>query len=922
LQGLAITKKPQQTGVLMRLNLRRKLLSLIVAASAMLPAVASFAAPQSPEEVFGFRPGDDYKLASYAQMETYYRQLAAESDRVQLREIGESVLGRPLFLLTISSQENLANLDRYRDISEQLARARPDPETAEALTVEGKAIVWIDGGLHATEVAHAQMTSLLAHRVALEESAEMQAIRDNVIFLLMPVMNPDGLEIVRKWYDSQLDTPFEQSSPPEIYHHYVGHDNNRDFFMNNMPESKAVAKVLYNEWYPQIVYNQHQSSPGYARIVIPPYSDPLNPMIHPGVTSGLNEIGSAMGNRFALEKMPGAISDVGFSMWWNGGMRTVPYFHNMIGILTETGHASASPRIYDPKVFPKTLAVRANPGAVGITVEEEVSGVPDARVLYSYPYQGGESHFSEPVSFMITGSIAVLRAASDSRVKWLNNIYQMGRDAIAAGEEGTRYYVIPADQPHADEAVNLVNVLLEGGVEVSRATESFRVDDQRFAAGSFVINAAQAFRPYIVDLLEKQTYPDTRLDPNGDIRPPYDIAGWTLPMQMGVDVRMISDNLDVDSESIQGLALPTPGEVSGNAGFGYALGRSTNAAVKAANALLAAGDRVHIVSEAFDTGRTSFSPGAFIIEAGAGTADRVAGLARVHGLDFVGLRSAPSVAMSALSLPKVGLYKSYVASMDEGWTRWMLEDFGFDVVSLMDADVRSGDLSGLDAIVLPHPDGSVYFKNDVTEILTGHSAGSMPDEYTGGIGLEGALALQKFVAAGGRILTFGGAGEFAIEQFGLPIRDIVRGAPSKDFSIPGSLIRAKVDTSDPLAYGMDEEVALNFVSGAAFAPQSQADCVDDLLNQRECQEVVRGGRPMKVFEEPVLFHSVVNYAEEELLMSGWAAGAEFIAGKSALARVPHGDGEVIVFGFRPQFRGQPRGTYKLIFNALLGATVD
>ena len=407
--------------------------TLFAALMAIAPTFCANAAPQSPEEVFGFRPGDDYKLASYDQMIAYYRQLAAESDRVLLREIGESVLGRPLLLLTISSPDNLADLDRYRSISRDLARARVDSETASSFAVDGKAVVWIDGGLHATEVAHAQMTSLLAHRVATEESAEMDWIRDNVIFLLMPVMNPDGLEIVRKWYESQLDTPYEQSRPPELYHHYIGHDNNRDFFMNNMPESRAVANILYNEWYPQIVYNQHQSSPGYARIVIPPYSDPLNPTIHPGVTGGLNEIGSAMGNRFALEKMPGAISDVGFSMWWNGGMRTVPYFHNMIGILTETGHDSASPRYYDPKIFPKTLAVRANPGGVGVTVPEDVSGVPDARVLYSYPYPGGESHFSEPVNFMITGSIAVLRSAADSRVKWLNNIYQMGRDAIAAG---------------------------------------------------------------------------------------------------------------------------------------------------------------------------------------------------------------------------------------------------------------------------------------------------------------------------------------------------------------------------------------------------------------------------------------------------------------------------------------------------------
>ena len=271
----------------------------------------------------------------------------------------------------------------------RLARARDDEVVALALANEGRAVVWIDAGLHATEVAHAQMAPLLAHRVATEESPEMEMIRDNVIFLLMPGMNPDGLEIVREWYERNLDTPFEQARPPELYHHYVGHDNNRDFFMNNMPESKAVAQVIYNEWYPQIIYNQHQSSPGYARIVIPPYSDPLNPNIHPGVTNGLNEIGSAMGTRFAMKQMPGAISDVGFSMWWNGGMRTVPYFHNMIGILTETGHDSPSPRMYDPKVFPKTLAVRANPGGVGVTVEEDMTGVPDARVLYSMPYEGG-----------------------------------------------------------------------------------------------------------------------------------------------------------------------------------------------------------------------------------------------------------------------------------------------------------------------------------------------------------------------------------------------------------------------------------------------------------------------------------------------------------------------------------------------------
>lgn len=898
----------------------------LVAINMIFAVAFAGAEPLSPEDVFGFTPGDDYKLASYEQMENYYRQLAAESDRVLLREIGQSVLSRPLLLLTISSPANLANLDRYRFISEQLARARVDSVTAASLADVGKAVVWIDGGLHATELAHGQMTSLLAYRVATEESAEMRAIRDEVIFLLMPVMNPDGLEIVRQWYESQLGTPFEQTRPPELYHHYVGHDNNRDFFMNNMPESKAVAMVLYNEWYPQIVYNQHQSSPGYARIVIPPYSDPVNPIIHPGVTTGLNEIGSAMGNRFALEKMPGAISDVGFSMWWNGGMRTVPYFHNMIGILTETGHDSPSPRYYDPKLFPRMLAVHANASAAGLVVAEDASGVPDARVLYPYPWPGGESHFSEPVSFMVTGSLAVLRAAADSRLKWLTNIYRMGRDSIESGESGangTRYYLIPADQRHRDETINLVNILLEGGIEIDRANEPFRAGENRYATGSFIIDSAQAFRPYLVDLLEKQVYPDTRLDPSGQSKPPYDIAGWTLPMQMGVSVVKIADEIEVDATRLDGAVVAAPGSVRGNAGFGYALSHAENASIKAVNALLRDGENVSWSNEAFRSGRNSFAAGTFVVDlAGDLTVERVETLAQEFGVNFVGLGSGRTEELSALQPPRVGLYKSYVAFMDEGWTRWLLESYGFDPVSLTDEDLRAGDLSKFDAIVIPHPDAGVYFKDSVDAILTGHSPGSMPQQYVGGMGLEGAFALQQFVLAGGTVVALGDASDFAMQQFGLPVRNIVAGASSQDFSIPGSLLRANVNTADPLGYGMTEEVAVNFVNGAAFAVLGQSGCADDLLNQRDCREISRGGRPLVDMPSAAAFDAIVTYAPDDVLMSGWATGTEHIANKAAMVRVPHGDGEVIMFGFRPQFRGQPRGTYKLLFNALLAATVE
>ncbi|MFQ5677677.1 MAG: M14 metallopeptidase family protein, partial [bacterium] len=438
----------------------------------------SLAQVPHPKDVYGFTPGDDYKLATYEQMLEYYKKLDAASDRVQMREIGKSVLGKPLLLLFISSEENMQQLERWRSISEQLARARIDEETARKLVREGKSITWIDGGLHATEVAHAQMTSLLAYKVATEETPEMQRIRDNTILLLMPVMNPDGLDIVAAWYKRNLGTPFETTRPPWLYHHYIGHDNNRDWFMNNMPESAAVTQVLYNEWYPQIVYNHHQTGPSWTRIFLPPFADPVNPNIHPGVTTGVNLVGSAMANRFAIKKMPGVVSDVIYSMWWDGGMRTVPYFHNMIGILTETSHATPSPRFFDPDSIPKRVGGRRGGG-------KATNGT---DIYYPYPWKGGESHFSDPVRYMLTGSMAVLRIATDLREHWLYSIYQMGRDAIAKGKSEKPFaYVIPRAQWNAGEEVNLVNVLRIGGVEVEKATKTFKAGDKKYPAGSFVI---------------------------------------------------------------------------------------------------------------------------------------------------------------------------------------------------------------------------------------------------------------------------------------------------------------------------------------------------------------------------------------------------------------------------------------------------
>jgi hypothetical protein len=498
-----------------------------------------FASPEAvgqvpaPDDVFGFEPGADYKMADYDQITEYYERLSSASDRVEMQSIGTTVAGRSMKLLFISSAENLDNLDRWREISATLARARVEADEAQQLSQEGKAVVWIDAGMHSTERAPGQAMPKLAYRLATEESPEMEKIRSNTVLLLMPMMNPDGLDIVENWYDRVLDTPFETTSPPWLYQKYVGHDNNRDWFMNNMPETRAVTDVIFNEWYPQIVVNHHQTSPDWARIFIPPFDGPVNPDIHSGVVTGVNQVGTAMGQRFAMQGMPGVVSNDTYTMFWNGGMRTAPYFHNQIGILTEVAHATPTPRFYEPDSLPSHVGDGHPTDGTGL--------------FYTDPWTGGDSHFRDAVEYTNTASMGVLDVAADRPQQFLYNIYEMGRDAIEAGESGDPYaYVIPPEQWHPGEAHNLVNILRQGGVRVERATASFEAGGDSYPSGSFVVPAAQAFRPFVMDLLEPQNYP-TRRTETGEPETPYDPAGRTPPKPMATptnEVRAIRNAVE------------------------------------------------------------------------------------------------------------------------------------------------------------------------------------------------------------------------------------------------------------------------------------------------------------------------------------------------------------------------------------------
>jgi len=836
----------------------------------------------SPEESIGFQMGADYKIADYTQITDYLKLLDEGSERVMMKQIGSSVLGKPLYLMFISSEENLKQLDRWKEISSKLARARISEDEAQQLAQEGKAIVWIDGGIHSTEKAATQFPPELAYRVATEESPEMQKIRENVIFLLMPNINPDGLDIVADWYRKNLGTPFETTNPPVLYHYYVGHDDNRDWFMNTQPETRAVTNILFKEWYPQIVHNQHQSSPRWARIFIPPFSKPVNPNIHPGVVHGVNMVGNEMASRFAQLNMPGVVSDVTFTMWWNGGLRTAPYFHNQIGILTETAHTTPTPRFYPPDSLPKTIG----------------NGIPTDGTAINYPdpWKGGDSHFRDAVEYMLTAGMATLSIGADRKDKWLYNMYKMGRDAIE-NQTDAFAYVVPAKQWDSGEAYNLINVLMQGGIEVHQATRDFEAAGRTFSKGDFILYGAQAFRPFLKDLMEKQEYPDLRLYPGGPPKTPYDLAGWTLPMQMGVEAVKVTSSFEAKTRELSSFVKLTEGKVE-SSDYGFALSHQENASTMAVNHLLEQGEQLYWLSERAN----GIEGGSIIIKKQERTEEKLKLLAQEHGLSFKAINSQPEIQMYPLQQPKIGLYKSWDANMDEGWTRWLLDQYQFDYDTLHDKDMQGKDLSQYNAIIIP--DQSPH------EILHGHAPNTMPEEYTGGIRLKGALALQKFVEEGGTLITFDEASDFAIQQFGLPVKNVTAGLSSKAFFIPGSLVKAVVAPHHPLTFGMQDTIATSFSRSRAF---------EIVRHEREGEGGKENIEPAPAPPVEVL----VRYAKKDILMSGWAMGEEkAIGGKAAMLRVQHGQGDVVLFGFRPQFRGQPRGTYKLIFNALYSSTIN
>ena len=849
---------------------------------------------QTPEQFFGFRIGADNKLARWDRIVDYLRQVDTGSDRIQMRELGKSTNDNPFVVLEISAPETLRNLQRYKQLEKKLYFQGGAPTDAERdeIFAQGKLVIAITCSIHATEIGATQMAVELVHRLATDNSPQVKKILDNVIFLLVPSLNPDGQIMITDWFDKNLGTPYETSSIPYLYHPYVGHDNNRDMYMFTQKESQLTAKLLWQDWYPTVWLDEHQMGSNAARIFVMPATDPINPNVHPLIYRWNGILGQSQAAALEAAGKEGIIYNSTYTNFWQGAMAWSGWWHNQIGLLTEV----ASARIAAP-----LDQQRAVPGRAGAPAAEGRGGegrggrggaggpLPaptdiNPRTEYPRPWMGGHWTLRDIVDYELIATMALLDTVADRRETLMRQIYEVNRLTVEAGAKGgPGAIVIPVETQHdPHEAAHLVEKLQMAGVEVYRAGAPFEADGRKYAAGSFVVPMAQVFARYAKDILEKQTYPEVRRSPTSAPEPPYDVSAWSLGMLLGVEHAVVSAPVGSAARLEKLTAEPKiEGRVTGN-GVRFVFDYRGPDAAKALNALLKQGARA-------------------TMELGDDRAARVAvtnvtrkqmdDAAAAFGLDArAELAPAAGGSMLRIRAPRVGMYQPFGGgNMDEGWTRWVLEQYGFAYTSLHNADVRAGALKEkYDAIILPDQASAA--------MINGSTGPNIRPEYSGGIGTDGVEALKQFVQAGGTLVTLGAASGFAIENFSVPVRDLKRGLSRDQHFAPGTILKIEVDTAHPVGYGMAAETYGFYNNSPFFA------LVEGFASQRTTV--------------------VARYPNDGVVASGWLRGEELMTGRAAVVSVEMNPGRIVLFGLRPQHRAQTHATFPMLFNALYLSTVE
>src|SRR3954468_10559301 len=912
------------------------------------------AAPKitSPKEQFGHDVGDDYFLVNYTQYVEYLKKIDAQSDRMTVVEIGKTEEGRPELTAIITSPENHKRLAQIKENNRKLALADGiNDEQARQLARDGKTVVWIDGGLHATEVLGAQQLIETIYRLNTKSDPEtLRLLNDDVI--LCTLINPDGMELVSNWYMREPDEKKRSTNGiPRLYQKYIGHDDNRDFYMMNMSESVNANRVMYRDWYPAIMYNHHQTGPAGAVLFAPPFRDPFNYNFDPLIVLGIDMVGSAIHTRLAAENKPGAVMRTGapYSTWFNGGIRTTSYFHNQIGILTET---------------------IGNPTPVEIPFVLDMQ-LPRADV--PNPIAPGIFPFRTAIEYSITNNMAILDLASKRHEDFLYNMYKMAknaiekgsrdnwtihpkrieaaREAIEAAQAGAsrgaenigprggrgggfgrggaptaiynnvlhdpkmrdpRGFIVPSDQPDFLTATKFVNTLIKAGVFVDRATAPFTVAGKQYPAGSYVVRSAQPFRAHLMDMFEPQDHPDDIPYPGGAPRPPYDVTGYNIAYSMGIQYDRILDGFDGPFERIADLAPVPQGKVTAApSGGGYLLSHEVNDAFVAVNRLLKANEDVFWLKAAATGGGKTYPAGTMYVPAKASTLPILQKLAADKGLVFDAVASRPAGDAMKLKPVRVGLWDQYGGSMPSGWTRWLFEQYEFPFEVVFPGTLDAGNLNAKYDVLI-FVDGGIPLRDGGNGGGGGFgaqpAADAIPSEFRDRLGrvtvARTVPELKKFAENGGTILTIGSSTALGY-HLGLPVMNALveraadgtaRELPREKYYIPGSILEARIDNTNPLAYGMREHAMVFYDESPAFRLRPDA--------------TLKGVRP------------VAWYDSQTPLRSGWAWGQQYLNEAVSIVDAPLGKGRVVLYGNEVNWRGQPHGTFKLLFNGIYAGSAS
>jgi Zinc carboxypeptidase len=865
-------------------------LSLCLASSGPIVVAGAGTQPplQTPEQFFGFRVGADTKLARWDQIVEYFRLVESASDRIRVRELGKATEGQPFVLLEIASAGTLARIDHYRGLQRRLYFQDGEPTAAQRDEIfeSGKAVVLVTCSMHSTEVGATQMTLELVHRLATDSSPRVKHVLDNVIFLLVPSLNPDGQVKVVDWYNRNLGTEFEGSPMPWLYQKYVGHDNNRDMYMFTQVESRLAAKLLWHDWFPSVWLDEHQMGSSGARIFVMPATDPINPNVHPLVYRWNGLFGQSQGAALEAAGRDGIIYNSTYTNFWQGAMAWSGWWHNQVGLLTELASVRvASPTEQQPAQLgrPAPAAEGGRGGGRGGDSGRGVLPPPTdvmPRTEYPRPWLGGRWTLRDIVDYELIATMATLEFAADRRDTLLRQIYEVNRATMEAGRKGDPAAIVIAPDAQADPlaAYRLAERLQIGGVKIYRADAAFTADDRSYPAGTFVVPMTQVFARYAKDLLEKQTYPEVRRSPASPPETPYDVTAWSLGMLLGVDVTFVGKPLP-EGVALSPVTMPLKraGAVSG-AGSVFAFDYTGPEGAVAINRLLKAGASVSVSRAAAGT-------------AGSRTTVEVSGIplkpiqemTAALGLQARAAAKRTAGPAATLKAPRVGLYQPWTASMDEGWTRWVLEQHEFPFTTLHNADVKAGRLRDRLDVIL-------FADQQPASIVSGNESASTRPEYRGGIGEDGVAALKTFVAAGGTLVMLGNACDLAIERFPLPVANLKRGLTRDQHFAPGTIVKIDVDPAHPLGAG---------VAAATYG----------FYNNSPFFALIEGFASQQV-------SVVARYPNAGIVASGWLRGEDLMAGRAAVVAVDLKPGRIVLFGLRPQHRAQTQATFPMLFNSL------